>query len=253
MILQCPECETRFLVDSSLIPHGGRTVKCAKCAHMWHVEPEEDPRYFVPDADDPAALPQDEEPQDEPRFEPRLEFDAGPDEARVERDYTPDYDIPFSPQLPSLSEQAKRNNRMMMVAAIALLLMLSVSALFTFREQLQGPLAGLYDLLGMPSSEGLVLAEVTFRERPTRNKARYIVEGKIVNESSEERRVPLLRVAVADKDGNWIISREYEADARLQPGEAYPFKAANLETTFVDRVDHLVVEIGNGVELMLRQ
>lgn len=240
MILQCPSCETRFLVDSSLIPPDGRMVKCAKCAHQWHVEPEED--------DYPVAA--------EPDFEPEAHEDLPDDfEPRLEsrRYATQDYDIPFSPQLPSLSDQAKRNNRIMMVAAVALVLMLCVSALFTFREQLQGPLAPVYGLLGMPSSQGLALADVSFRAREARNKTRYIVEGKIVNESGEERKVPLLRVAIADKDGNWIASREYEDDARLKPGEAYPFKASNLETSFVDKVDHLVVEIGNGVELMLRQ
>ena len=37
MILQCPACQARYTVPDHAIGAGGRTVKCAKCAHQWHV------------------------------------------------------------------------------------------------------------------------------------------------------------------------------------------------------------------------
>ncbi len=37
MILQCPACNTRYLVPDTSIGAAGRTVRCAKCKHMWQV------------------------------------------------------------------------------------------------------------------------------------------------------------------------------------------------------------------------
>ena len=43
MILQCPECQARFLVADHLIPAEGRTVRCGACKHQWHVMKEDTP------------------------------------------------------------------------------------------------------------------------------------------------------------------------------------------------------------------
>jgi len=36
MYISCPECDTRFVVNSEQIGTHGRKVKCSKCAHIWH-------------------------------------------------------------------------------------------------------------------------------------------------------------------------------------------------------------------------
>ena len=35
MILTCPSCETRYEINASALPPGGRTVRCAKCGNSW--------------------------------------------------------------------------------------------------------------------------------------------------------------------------------------------------------------------------
>lgn len=40
MILNCPECSTRYLLSSAAIGEEGRTLRCAKCSHEWFQEPE---------------------------------------------------------------------------------------------------------------------------------------------------------------------------------------------------------------------
>lgn len=38
MIVECPNCKTTYNLDDSLIPEGGRQVKCTVCEHRFHVE-----------------------------------------------------------------------------------------------------------------------------------------------------------------------------------------------------------------------
>lgn len=36
MIVQCPECNTKFRVDAQQLGLAGRDVRCCKCQHIWH-------------------------------------------------------------------------------------------------------------------------------------------------------------------------------------------------------------------------
>ena len=47
MILTCPECSARYVVDPTALLPDGRTVRCAKCKHSW--------RESAPDADTPVV------------------------------------------------------------------------------------------------------------------------------------------------------------------------------------------------------
>ncbi len=38
MIITCPECDTRFVVPSTVFKDGGRKVSCAACKHQWFQE-----------------------------------------------------------------------------------------------------------------------------------------------------------------------------------------------------------------------
>ena len=36
MIVPCPNCDARFVVDPVAIGRDGRRVRCGRCAHLWH-------------------------------------------------------------------------------------------------------------------------------------------------------------------------------------------------------------------------
>ena len=40
MIITCPKCSTQFSVPDRALGGGGRTLKCARCAHKWFQTPE---------------------------------------------------------------------------------------------------------------------------------------------------------------------------------------------------------------------
>ena len=78
MIVSCPSCATRYLIDPTALGGEGRTVRCAKCSHTWREQPPAD----MPKRID--ILPPDSEPRP----------------------------IPFGSNLPALVARRKRANRL---------------------------------------------------------------------------------------------------------------------------------------------
>ncbi len=46
MILECPNCETRYEIPAE-IPPEGRKVRCSSCEHVWQATPENQPKQDV--------------------------------------------------------------------------------------------------------------------------------------------------------------------------------------------------------------
>ena len=41
MIIECPACSKKFIIDEKLIPDEGRLLKCGNCDHTWFYKKEE--------------------------------------------------------------------------------------------------------------------------------------------------------------------------------------------------------------------
>ena len=58
MILNCPACGTRYLIDPAVLGARGRHVRCARCSESWHQRPPEDmPKPLPPPPIAPDPLP----------------------------------------------------------------------------------------------------------------------------------------------------------------------------------------------------
>ncbi|MGI9383872.1 MAG: zinc-ribbon domain-containing protein [Methyloligellaceae bacterium] len=90
MILECPECKTRYDLPVEL-PEGGRKVRCAQCSNIWHATEEHVFTEMEPTPD--PEIPEEEESADDIAFDDAVaeEPEAEPADSS-EVDFEPDVD-----------------------------------------------------------------------------------------------------------------------------------------------------------------
>ena len=205
MILACPACRTRYLVDEQAVNRpAGRTVRCASCGHTWHQLPPPEAREREPAAR-PAA----------PRIEPALEVPPRP--------------APLPVPAPQRPRRRRPAVRWVVLGVVIVLLALAVLVAIAARSEVvaRWPAAArLYALAGLtatPPGPGLELGKIT----PARIADGLVIEGEITNAGNTARDVPRLRVALrdpAEKETQFkIIDPPKE---RLLPGETAHFKTS---------------------------
>ncbi len=231
MILNCPHCVARFLVADALIPHEGRTVRCGSCAHQWFVERS-------PTAVD---LPPAEEPP--PALDPALEAALS----------APPVPPAKNTNVPALAAKEIPLRPFMITAPIFALLWFVLAFITHASRWVEAPvIGGIYEAFGITSTKGLAFAEVKMEREDEETKTRFILSGKIINHAEVERKVPIVRVLLKDLDGGEVWSRDYPVNIALKPGEDYPFRIVNVETSFAEKVSTIVMDVGNSLELMRR-
>jgi predicted Zn finger-like uncharacterized protein len=199
MIVTCPACTTRYLVDPRALGSAGRVVRCAHCSKTWHQTPPED---FPRSLDIPLA------------------------------DAIPSLVGPRS-QLPALPR--RRGVKPATVGWVVLLAIIlsAVVAGIAARDQIVAlwpPAARLYAMVGLsatPVGLGLELRKVMPSRGVENGVATLIIEGEVANVSQVAHEVPKLRVVLRDRDGNELQSWSFPvAEARLLPGASVPFRTS---------------------------
>ena len=195
MIVTCPSCATRYLVDPAALGATGRMVRCARCTHVWTQAP----------------------PDDMPK--------------RVDVVRTPDEPAPIPPgsNLPAIPERGKSASLAGWVALV-LALVVVIGGGLAGRNQIVAAwpqAAQLYDLVGLAQespAQGLELRNVQRSITVENEQTIVVVSGEIANLSSQTVRLPNIVAQVLDKDErileSWILT---PAIARLGPGETIEF------------------------------
>jgi len=211
MIVTCPVCSTRYLVDPRALGGAGRLVRCASCSHTWQQAPPADAPRRVD-----LVAPQ-----------PELAAPAG---GRV--------------QLPALSPPHRRSSALL-IPLLALLVLVGATAagLWLARDQMVSywpGAAAYYAMLGAPvtatQGSGLGFDKVTKRYDTEDGLLTLVIEGEVVNLSRVAREVPKLRVVLQDMSKHELQSWSFAVtDEPLLPGGSLPFHTSiaqpNAEAT----------------------
>lgn len=48
MVVTCPQCSKRYMLDEGLLPPEGRQVRCVACHHVWRQIPDVPPHAHIP-------------------------------------------------------------------------------------------------------------------------------------------------------------------------------------------------------------
>jgi predicted Zn finger-like uncharacterized protein len=191
MIVTCPACRTRYLVEErALGGSAGRTVRCAQCGNTWHQRPE-----------------------------PAMPLAAGRPE--------PPLEVPPRPAPMSMPPRRRRGGTgatwLAPIVVIAILIALALAG----RRQVVArfpPAAPVYAFLGLPVTQpesGLAIRKIL----PTRSDSGLVIEGEVANTGQVPRTVPRLRVALRDAGDKEVQAKTIAPPKeRLGPGEVEHFR-----------------------------
>src|ERR1700730_12959116 len=176
MIVVCPQCSTRYLVDPRALGAGGRRVRCAQCAHTWHHQP---PPQALAELE--TVAPPVEPAARAPRVEPEF--------AR-----------------PPLDEPRRRPWLAVGWLLLLLVVGLAVGGAVWERDaviRMWPPAARFYSLFGLAVAQPRDVLKVTAQRRRDEENGvpRLVIDGEVANVSPEAQQVPKLKVELKAADG----------------------------------------------------
>jgi predicted Zn finger-like uncharacterized protein len=240
MILTCPNCSARFMIDGSALVPGGRTVRCGACGHSWHQMPE------PAEAAEPAAAH--ESGFAPPPFPPS----APPEGPAAEPPPPPPPPLP-APQAEEKPRRGRRRaeaeaaetgapprkrglSRVLVWFLFVFIVALLLIGGYRYRNEvvrIWPPAMRLYEVLRIdvepPTGLGLHVPQesLRFRREADGGIPILVVSGEILNTSNRAQRVTPMRILLLDKDSRILRTERVKIDDRtLDPGKRLPFQTS---------------------------
>jgi predicted Zn finger-like uncharacterized protein len=227
MILTCPACASRYVVDDASVGPAGRMVRCNHCRNVWRAEPPDAPLQV-------GAPPEPVETLTTPAAPADLPGEALPKQFRAR------------------VQEAQKSRRFAVAGAVwggmavLVLALLGLAVLFRTDVARAWPkTASLYAALGLPVNVvGLAVENVTSAPGIENGREVLVVGGDVRNVSDRPQTLPrALRLQLLDKEARVVASGEVRLKAETIPVEqARPFtyrfvspppQAVSLRTDFV--------------------
>lgn len=222
MILTCPECSTRYLIEPTVLGAAGRTVRCSKCDNTWTQAPAEDEAAPVEATEDlnPAAEAGAEEiPADAATEE------VDPYEAARER---------RARRTAAAAPADSRKPRSRAAAVMWTLLIMSMvgvlGAGFVLRDnviQMWPAAEQLYQMVGLERAApgaGLGFRNVSWKAGRNGDDRLLTIKGEVTNISKDVLTVPDIQGVLFDKNNRELQRWTFTApEGRLLPGENVAF------------------------------
>jgi predicted Zn finger-like uncharacterized protein len=207
MILTCPECQTRYRADAAQFPADGRKVRCARCAHVWQQLPPE--------------------PEAEPALASAISGQAGAPESVASPEPV---SAQAEPARKFIVEPALADRLGVLVGWLALagMIFLIGWTCFRFRDQittLWPQSSSLFATFGVAVNvRDIAIDDWSYHREMENGAPVMVVTGRLVNRSSRELTVPLVRVSLTDDNQrelyHWTKS---PPQATLKPGQSLSF------------------------------
>ena len=232
MIITCPACETRYVVDDSALAGAeARRVRCASCGNVWQHSPEAaaiheaiaeataaaEAAAVATAATVPTAVPSQVAPESPLRGELRADAQA-PGAPGLTR---PAVEV----ELPAAARRRRaRVATLVLTLAVAAVVLIGVFGRNRIMTLFPASVP-VYETLHLAGSPGAGL-EVTVK--PTRTSDSLVITGDIVNSAGETRRIPRLRVTLRDGNKTDLDSKVIDPPVMTLP----PGAIAHFNTTF---------------------
>ena len=211
-LLTCPDCGASYRVPEAALTESGQNVRCQKCANVWFVPGEGVEADALALADLEVADDMERPPAPAPVGAKDMNPN-GPDAASAYRQGT------------HARRRRKRVNIILLIWAATLGILVAallIAVINRHRIVEQYPqLASVFTTLGLETSPNGFRLDAPEVQQVRLDGVDYlVVEGRVVNLTSESRTVPPVQLALLDVGGGALAEWDVDVDAQVAAGES---------------------------------